>query len=284
MIQNDKKVEKELWTMNRKKIKKIKRICRRIMLIYRRQLTFAGLCLVAILAVSLCFRAIQAGNQADVYAASEEHLPETYDVPPGISGALTGVLGTKIPSEAVERIGTSCEEVIVGQRKRKIEAVSTMNASDVLKNAVSTLNQASAGKSSKAKMMSDTDYATLLSIVEAESGGEDLKGRIMVANVIMNRVSSDLFPDTVTEVVYEVSNGAAQFSPTEDGRISSVTVSETTLEAVKAALEGTDYSEGALFFVAKDQADKDNVKWFEKDLEALFEHGVHSFYTYPDLV
>lgn len=269
--------------MNRKKMKKIRRICKRIVRIYRRQLTFAGLCCIAILAVSLGFRAVQGGNQADVYAASEEHLPDVYDVPPGINGALTGVLETKIPNEAVERIGTSCEEVIVGQRKRKIEAVGTMNASGVLKNAVNALKKASDEKSSKAKLMSDNDYATLLSIVEAEAGGEDLKGRILVANVIMNRVASDLFPDNVTEVVYEVSNGAAQFSPTEDGRISTVTVSDTTQEAVKKALEGTDYSEGALFFVAKDQADKDNVKWFERDLKELFEHGVHSFYTYPDL-
>lgn len=269
--------------MNRKKMKKIRRICKRIVRIYRRQLTFAGLFCIAILAVSLGFRAVQGGNQADVYAASEEHLPDVYDVPPGINGALTGVLETKIPNEAVERIGTSCEEVIVGQRKRKIEAVGTMNASGVLKNAVNALKKASDEKSSKAKMMSDNDYATLLSIVEAEAGGEDLKGRILVANVIMNRVASELFPDNVTEVVYEVSNGAAQFSPTEDGRISTVTVSDTTQEAVKKALEGTDYSEGALFFVAKDQADKDNVKWFERDLKELFEHGVHSFYTYPDL-
>ena len=63
------------------------------------------------------------------------------------------------------------------------------------------------------KMMSDTDYDTLLHIVEAEAGGEDIKGRIMVANVIMNRVESPQFPDSVTEVVWDT-EGGYQFSPT----------------------------------------------------------------------
>ena len=38
-----------------------------------------------------------------------------------------------------------------------------------------------------ARMMSDEDYDTLLHIVEAEAGTEDVKGRVLVANVIMNR-------------------------------------------------------------------------------------------------
>ena len=41
--------------------------------------------------------------------------------------------------------------------------------------------------------MSDKDYENLLAIVEAEAGGEDLDGKIMVTNVILNRVSSDQF-------------------------------------------------------------------------------------------
>ena len=96
-------------------------------------------------------------------------------------------------------------------------------------------------------LMSDEDYDTLLRIVEAEAGSEDIKGRVLVANVIMNRMKSDDFPNTVTEVVWDNSDGVPQFSPTYDGRINEVTVSDETKEAVKQALKGTDYSEGALF-------------------------------------
>lgn len=43
-------------------------------------------------------------------------------------------------------------------------------------------------------IMSDEDYDTLLRIVEAEAGTEDIKGRVLVANVIMNRVKNANFP------------------------------------------------------------------------------------------
>ena len=42
--------------------------------------------------------------------------------------------------------------------------------------------------------MSDEDYKNLLKIVEAEAGGEDVKGKILVANVIFNRVKIRSFP------------------------------------------------------------------------------------------
>lgn len=66
------------------------------------------------------------------------------------------------------------------------------------------------------------DEAVLLSkVVNAEVGGEDREAQIAVASVIMNRVESDLFPDTITEVVYQegqyecVINGAIDKEPTE---------------------------------------------------------------------
>ena len=101
-----------------------------------------------------------------------------------------------------------------------------------------------------------------------------------IADMIMNRVKNDDFPGTVTEVVWDNSDGVPQFSPTYDGRINEVTVSDETREAVKQALKGTDYSEGALFFIQKSAAEAHNVKWFEKDLKKLFKYGVHEFYTY----
>lgn len=127
--------------------------------------------------------------------------------------------------------------------------------------------------------MSDKDYENLLSIVEAEAGGEDLEGRIMVADVILNRVASDQFPDNVTSVIWDRTGGSPQFSPTEDGRIYTVTVSDDTREAVNRAIDGEDLSQGALYFIARDQADEKNVKWFDEKLTFLFAHGGHSFYA-----
>ena len=120
-----------------------------------------------------------------------------------------------------------------------------------------------------------------MKIVEAEAGGEDLKGKILVANVIFNRVKSPEFPSNVTDVVWQQTGGNPQFSPTADGRIYTVTVSEDTKEAVNRAIDGEDYSEGALYFVEETYAEESNMKWFKEELKFLFRHGEHDFYTTP---
>ena len=50
--------------------------------------------------------------------------------------------------------------------------------------------------------LSEHDYQILCRIVEAEAGGEDINGRILVANVILNRMESPIFPGTVEGVVF----------------------------------------------------------------------------------
>ena len=47
------------------------------------------------------------------------------------------------------------------------------------------------------------DYENMLRIVEAEAGGEDRTGKLLVANVIINRVKDDAFPDSVTDVIFQ---------------------------------------------------------------------------------
>ncbi len=115
-------------------------------------------------------------------------------------------------------------------------------------------------------------------IVEAEATDKDRKSKILVANVILNRVRSEEFPDSIEAVVFQRENGKVQFSPTADGRYNSVHVTESTKESVERALEGEDYSEGALYFVEKTIANPKNVSWFEQSLTRLFTYEGHSFY------
>ena len=256
---------------------------------------FVALSACATLAMILVIgtKVADSGERSQVYAASDEKdlTQDTgidwgsmgYDLPTGIAGMVTSVADTPAAGTAVTRIGTSCERVMVGQRittvKCNADELSTGNS---MADTVNSLDAAAASMSASAKMMSDADYDTLLRIVEAEAGTEDIKGRVLVANVIMNRISNDEFPDTVTDVVWDQRYGVPQFSPTYDGKIYEVTVTDETKEAVKQALEGVDYSEGALFFIQRSAAEKHNVNWFDKDLKRLFKYGVHEFYTYPD--
>ena len=133
------------------------------------------------------------------------------------------------------------------------------------------------GKGLKGKI-STREKAILTRIVEAEATDKDMKSKILVANVILNRVRSKEFPNTIEQVVFQRTNGSVQFSPTADGRYNSVTIKASTRESVERALEGEDYSEGALYFVEKTMANPRNVSWFDRALTKLFTYQGHSFY------
>ena len=132
--------------------------------------------------------------------------------------------------------------------------------------------------------LEEQDMEALLRIVEAEAGTEDEDGRLLVANVVLNRVADENFPDSVSEVVFQKSNGVAQFSPVSNGRIWSVEISDETVEAVGRALEGEDISQGALYFAARKYADSKKMKWFDEHLTFLFSHGGLEFYGNTDLI
>ncbi|MBE5929021.1 MAG: cell wall hydrolase [Lachnospiraceae bacterium] len=115
-------------------------------------------------------------------------------------------------------------------------------------------------------------------IVEAEAGGENISGKLLVANVVLNRVESKDFPNSVSKVVFAHSGGTYQFSPVANGRYYSVKVSKETKNAVRRALSGEDNSGGALYFAARRYADPGNMSWFDRCLDYLFSYGCHEFY------
>lgn len=127
--------------------------------------------------------------------------------------------------------------------------------------------------------LNEQDKNVLIRIVEAEATGEDIRGKMLVANVVLNRVNNkNEFPNNVTDVVFDHSTGVYQFSPIQDGRYWSVDITEETREAVDRVLRGEDLSQGALYFMARKYADPDNVIWFDNSLTWLFAYGEHEFY------
>lgn len=125
---------------------------------------------------------------------------------------------------------------------------------------------------------SDEDIEVLQRIVEAEAGCEDEEGKLLVANVVLNRVNDEAFPDTIPGVVFQKDGGVTQFSPVASGSIYQVEISEETVAAVNRALEGENISEGALYFAARKYASSKNMKWFDEKLTFLFRHGGHEFF------
>lgn len=81
-------------------------------------------------------------------------------------------------------------------------------------------------------------------------------------NVIMNRIKNKEFPDTVTEVVWRIPMVFHQFSPTYDGRINEVTVTDETREAVRL-FEGGLFRQGTVLSNLKLKR-KPECLWFER--------------------
>lgn len=126
--------------------------------------------------------------------------------------------------------------------------------------------------------VTEKEIGMLQRIVQAEAGGEDMIGKILIVNVVMNRIADKSFPDTVEKVIFQNKDGEYQFSPIDDKSYWSVKVSKKTKEAVVRALEGEDYSKGALYFIARKRTKSSSAEWFDNNLEWLFKHGGHEFY------
>lgn len=111
-------------------------------------------------------------------------------------------------------------------------------------------------------------------IVEAEAGDQDVKGRQMVANVVINRIQSKEFPSTVKSVVF----AHRQFSPIANGSYYRVSVSGKTKLAVEKALKEKDNTKGALYFMYRAGSNASNIRWFDRDLKRLYKYGCHEFF------
>lgn len=90
---------------------------------------------------------------------------------------------------------------------------------------------------------SSSDLNLLSRLVYGEARGEQYIGQVAVAAVVLNRVSSSNFPNTVAGVIYQ--SGA--FDVVSDGQIN-LTPNQTAKSAAQDALNGWDPSNGALYY------------------------------------
>lgn len=92
----------------------------------------------------------------------------------------------------------------------------------------------------------EEDLYWLSRIISAESRGESLLGQVAVGNVVLNRVASDRFPDTVREVIFDRKD-AVQFEPVANGSIYDEPAAQSVL-AAKLVLNGTSVVGDCLYF------------------------------------
>ncbi len=123
------------------------------------------------------------------------------------------------------------------------------------------------------KFYRDDEVFWLARIIHAEANGEPLLGQIAVGNVVLNRVKSNYYPNTIYGVIFDRKYGV-QFSPVLDGSIYNTPSFNSTL-AAKICLEGSDVSDGVFFFLRPEMS---TSSWIPNTRTYAYTIGRHDFY------
>ncbi len=144
------------------------------------------------------------------------------------SGAVDGIFG-KQTKEAVKYF----------QRRNGLVADGIVGAKTLSALGMKIDNTSSSSSSG----VSDADVNLLARLIYGEARGESYVGQVAVGAVVLNRIKSASFPNTMSGVIYQ----KYAFTAVADGQIN-LTPNETAKKAAKDALNGWDPSYGALYY------------------------------------
>lgn len=116
-----------------------------------------------------------------------------------------------------------------------------------------TLTTSSSAAASSSAAIISADHRLLAKLVYAEARGESYKGQVAVAAVVLNRVTSSEFPNTISGVVYQKN----AFSCVDNGSINN-TPDSSSIKAALDALNGWDPTGGCLYYYNPKKTDD---KW-----------------------
>lgn len=118
------------------------------------------------------------------------------------------------------------------------------------------------------------DLYWLSRIIHAESRGEPFEGKIAVGCVIMNRIESEGFPNTVYDVIFDTKHGV-QFTPAASGTVYNDPEPESII-AAKICLEGYTLSKTIKYFINEKLA---TTTWVTTSRPHEISIGNHDFYS-----
>ncbi len=157
------------------------------------------------------------------------------------------------------------DAVIAFQKKHRITIDGIVGAQTAEKLGISL---ASGRSNSSGTNQNDNDVYLLAQLCHSEARGEPYEGMVAVASVVLNRIKSSQFPNTMAKVIYQ--SGA--FSVVDDGQIN-MAPNAASLRAARDAINGWDPSGGALFFY---NPSKTQNKWI-RSRPVIITIGTHIF-------
>lgn len=147
-------------------------------------------------------------------------------------GAVDGIFGAKT-KEAVKYF----------QRKNGLTADGIVGNKTLKALGMSSSSSSSGSSSSNNSNYSDADVALLARLIYGEARGESYVGQVAVGAVVMNRIKSAAFPNTMSGVIYQ----SYAFTAVDDGQIN-LAPNSTARKAALDAMNGWDPTYGALYY------------------------------------
>ena len=190
--------------------------------------------------------AAAAVNAADVVTAENQAvIAATYKQ--GSTGAVVKTIQTKLKNwgyytGAVDGIygAKTKSAVVLFQKKNNLTADGIAGPKTLSAMGISSTSTSS---SSGGSNYSSSDLNLLARLINGEARGESYTGKVAVGAVVLNRVKSASFPNTISGVIYQ----PYAFTAVSDGQIN-LTPDNTCLEAAKAAMNGWDPTYGAIYY------------------------------------
>ena len=171
------------------------------------------------------------------------------------NGSVDGIFGTQTKNA-----------VMYFQRKNGLTVDGIVGSATAKAMGVSLSGSTSSSGTTTANKVSNSDLYLLSCCIYGEARGESYTGKVAVGAVILNRVASSSFPNTVSGVIYQ--NGA--FTCVSDGQINLGTNDECT-RAAQDALNGWDPSGGALYYFNPATATSKWI-WSRKQIVTIGKH------------
>lgn len=137
----------------------------------------------------------------------------------------------------------------INQSKAKeINMAFEMPAAEIVPQIQERITEIEEQKAVKAQETAKYNQELLASVIFCEAGNQSYEGQVAVGAVVMNRINSDKFPDTMEEVIYQ----SGQFVPAMTGWLDKVRASssytESAMKAAKDAIMGVNPIGNCLFF------------------------------------
>lgn len=199
--------------------------------------------LLLIVTLSVCIIGVSIDSEEPAYAATV--------LKQGSTGTLVKTVQTKLKRwgyyfGSVDGIfGSKTKSAVISFQRKNGLAVDGIIGSKTAAALGISLSSSSSGSSSSSSSggYTSSDIYLLAKVVYAEARGEPYTGKVAVAAVVLNRVKSSSFPNTISGVVYQ----PYAFTAVNDGQIN-LTPNEECKKAAQDAINGWDPTYGCLYY------------------------------------